>query len=131
MTTSNAPHIEVGKHGEVIAKNYLLKIGYRIIQRNARVGQKDEIDIIAFDPDDGVYVFAEVKTRAHAGEYRPDINITYQKRAWMVRAARNYMATLDEEAGWRMDVISVVGEKVTDHHKEVRGHDERRKFSFR
>jgi|CXWL01.1.fsa_nt_gi putative endonuclease len=130
MDTSLAPHIETGKKGEIIAANYLLSLGYRIVQRNVRVGQKDEIDIIAFDPEDVVYVFAEVKTRAHAGDYLPDINITFQKRALMVRAARNYMSKLDEEAGWRMDSVSVVGENVTNHYKEVRGHEERSKFRF-
>ena len=130
MTTPLAPHIETGRHGEIIATEYLRSIGYRIIDRNVRVGQKDEIDIIAFDPEDGVYVFAEVKTRAHAGDYLPDINITFQKRALMVRAARNYMEKLDEDAGWRMDTVSVVGEKVTEHYKEVRGHEQRNKFRF-
>lgn len=130
MDTPLAPHIETGRHGETVAATYLESIGYRIINRNVRVGQKDEIDIIAFDPEDGVYVFAEVKTRSHAGEYRPDINITFHKRALMVRAARNYMAKLDSEAGWRMDSVSVVGETVTNHYKEVRGHEERSKFRF-
>ncbi|MDD5291273.1 MAG: YraN family protein [Patescibacteria group bacterium] len=50
----------VGKFGENIAKNYLLRQGYKIIGLNKKISFK-EIDIMARDGE--TLVFIEVKTR--------------------------------------------------------------------
>lgn len=50
----------VGKKGEDLATEYLMKNGYKILERNYRK-QYTEIDIIA--QKDNVLVFIEVKTR--------------------------------------------------------------------
>jgi putative endonuclease len=50
----------IGKLGEDIAQNYLERKGYRVIQKNVRVGYK-EIDIISKKEKN--YYFIEVKTR--------------------------------------------------------------------
>jgi putative endonuclease len=55
-----AEHNELGEKGEELARNFLRKKGYKIIERNWRFG-KDEIDIIAIDND--YLVIVEVKTR--------------------------------------------------------------------
>lgn len=49
-----------GRRGEDIASNYLLKLGYKILERNFECTQ-GEIDIIALDKEE--IVFIEVKTR--------------------------------------------------------------------
>ncbi len=49
-----------GVNGELIAKSYLEKNGYLILERNWRY-KKYEIDIIAQKPN--LIVFVEVKTR--------------------------------------------------------------------
>lgn len=54
-------NISVGKKGEELAKEYLIKMGYKIVEINKRFSRYCEIDIIAKDKD--VYVFCEVKTR--------------------------------------------------------------------
>ena len=54
-------NIETGKKGEGLAKEYLEKQGYKIIETNKRFSRFCEIDIIAKDKD--TYVFCEVKTR--------------------------------------------------------------------
>jgi len=51
---------KIGKFGETLAKNYLLKKGYRIIDTNVKISFQ-EIDIICFLK--GEYIFVEVKTR--------------------------------------------------------------------
>lgn len=115
-----APHIVVGKNGENVAATFLRRLGYRILDRNVRVGKKDEIDIVAFDPLDRVYVFAEVKSRSRADEdFRPELNITPHKRNRMTHAARRWMVKRDEDVGYRMDVVCVVEGAVTAHYKEV------------
>lgn len=115
-----AAHMMAGKQGEDAAVVHLQNIGYTIIGRNVRLN-KDEIDIIAFDPRDKVYVFAEVKTRTRIDQdYRPELNITYKKRGFMRRAARRWMTQFSEEIGYRMDVLCVMDGNVVDHYIEVR-----------
>lgn len=50
----------VGNFGEELAKNYLVKNKYEIMDRNIKIGYK-EIDIIA--KKDEMIIFIEVKTR--------------------------------------------------------------------
>jgi putative endonuclease len=123
MTPSEKPtaaQMIVGKEGEDCAVAYLRKIGYTVVARNVRLN-KDEIDIIAFDPVDSVYVFAEVKTRTRMDlDYRPELNFTYKKRGFMRRAARRWMTQFTEEIGYRMDVVFIMDGKVVDHYIEVK-----------
>lgn len=51
---------EAGSYGEEIARNFLIRKGYRVIRSNLKLSYK-EIDIIAQKGD--VLVFIEVKTR--------------------------------------------------------------------
>jgi len=111
--------MEVGQSGEETATHHLRSLGLRITGRNIRIG-KDEIDIVAFDPIDHVYVFAEVKTRtAISDDFHPNINITWRKRGYMRRAARRFMTQFEEEIGWRLDVVCVMNGKVVDHFIDV------------
>ena len=115
-----APHFAVGKRGEEVAESHLRTLGYTIIGRNIKVGRHDEIDIIAFDPVDRVYVFAEVKSRSRGdSNFRPEINVTHKKRINMIRAARSWMAKLNQDVGYRMDVVCIVDGALADHFIEV------------
>lgn len=114
-----APHMQTGKDGEAAAVRYLQSMGYRIEGRNIRIG-KDEIDIVAFDPVDGVYVFVEVKARSALSEdFHPNMNVTWRKRSFMRRAAKRYMTQFESEIGWRLDVICVMRGAVSDHFVEL------------
>jgi len=50
----------LGNHGEYIATDYLNRHGYKIVERNCRLGRR-EIDIIANQNDKRIFI--EVKTR--------------------------------------------------------------------
>ncbi len=50
----------IGEFGETLAKNYLVRHGYKIIDANVKLSYQ-ELDIVAFK--DGWVVFVEVKTR--------------------------------------------------------------------
>ena len=50
----------IGEFGEMLAKNYLIKHGYKIIDANVKLSYQ-ELDIVALK--DGQVVFVEVKTR--------------------------------------------------------------------
>ena len=54
-------NLSIGKNGEEIARNYLIKQGYKILEMNKRFSRFCEIDIIALDKN--TLVFCEVKTR--------------------------------------------------------------------
>lgn len=50
----------IGRFGEILAKNYLVKHGYKIIDANVKLSYQ-ELDLIAVK--DGQVIFIEVKTR--------------------------------------------------------------------
>jgi putative endonuclease len=53
----------LGRYGETIAQQFLVKAGYAICVCNWRHGRHGEIDIIAYHPVQQVLAFIEVKTR--------------------------------------------------------------------
>ncbi len=100
---------EIGRYGEDVATEFLEKKGYRIITRNFRAG-RNEIDIIAEDKND--LVFVEVKTRNSARTYEYDYGtpataVTRAKRRRTVEAAREYLALNETDKMPRFDVIEV------------------------
>lgn len=118
--TPQSVHLETGREGEEAARQHLSRMGYRILACNARIGPHDEVDLIAFDPADGVLVFVEVKTRSRSDpDYRPDLNMTAAKRTAMSRAARRWVAENAWEGGYRMDAVFVVAGKVREHVREL------------
>lgn len=77
-----AANREWGKMAEDIAAEYLLTNGYIIRERNWRIGNKIEIDIIA--EKDGIIVFVEVKARK--GDFQsPEETVDSPKRKKMIQ----------------------------------------------
>jgi len=111
---------EVGCQGEQAASRYLLSLGYEIRGRNVRVGSRDEIDILAFDPADGVLVFAEVKARSRRdGDFRPELNLDQRKLAALRRAARAWVDEHQYEGGYRIDLLAIAEGSVAEHFKQL------------
>ncbi|MCI8519004.1 MAG: YraN family protein [Clostridia bacterium] len=109
-----------GKTGETIASDYLDGIGYRLLHKNFRCKQ-GEIDLIAKDGED--IVFIEVKTRrsTNYGEAREAVN--REKIRHIMKTAMYYLyMTRQETAFVRIDVIEVYlmhGEVRINHLKQV------------
>ena len=115
-----AAHLRAGQRGEQAAVAYLKRHGFTIHARNVRIGKHDEIDIVAFDPVDKVIVFAEVKTRTRADpDFRPELNLTRDKRHRMARAARRWIVQHRWQGGYRLDLLCVIGTSVSEHYREV------------
>ena len=96
---------EVGKEGEEEATKYLEKQGYKIIQRNFECRQ-GEIDIIAKDKNE--YVFIEVKTRQNRHYGMPCEAVTEKKQKHIWNATKYYIYTHKLENQYiRFDVIEV------------------------
>ena len=96
---------DLGKRGEELAVEYLLKKGYRILDRNWRHRAK-EIDIIARDKDKLVIV--EVKSRDHQYYEHPVYAVTVRKQLFLINAADAYIRANNLDLETRFDVITVV-----------------------
>ncbi|MDE6495111.1 MAG: YraN family protein [Duncaniella sp.] len=100
-----ARHNELGAWGEKVAREYLLTQGYAIGGENTRIGNY-EIDFIAMK-DDRI-VFVEVKTRS-TDYVDPLEAVDSRKRARLVRAADEYIRSMNIRLEPQFDIITVVG----------------------
>ena len=95
----------VGKKGEEIATQFLQKKGYKILERNFYTKQ-GEIDIIAKDKKE--YVFVEVKTRTNKKYGEPIDAIDKRKIKHIKRAIRYYLYLNHlEKQTIRIDAIEI------------------------
>lgn len=99
-----AKHNELGKEGEEIATNFLVKLGYEILENNWR-HRKAEIDIIAKFND--VLIFVEVKSRSSDLYGRPESFVDIKQQQLIADAASVYMEEIGHEWEVRFDIISV------------------------
>lgn len=98
-------HLDIGKQGEAIAKDYLLANGYTLAEENWR-WHHHEVDLIVCN---AVYmVFVEVKTRSHTAFGEPEIFVTREKQQKIIRAANAYMLKTASPKDARFDIVSVV-----------------------
>lgn len=81
---------EIAKHGEELAADYLQTRGYKIVERNWRLGKRGEIDIVA--EKDGILSFVEVKTRSSEDTDQGFEAISKSKRRKIIMLARCYLA---------------------------------------
>jgi len=106
---------QLGKLGEVIACDFLIKNGYKIIERNFR-RPWGELDIIAKAPD-RTLVFVEVKTlrqsqlRPDEDSLQPEDQLTKAKLQKLKRTASLYAGhrpeLIKDNKGWRIDLIAL------------------------
>ena len=100
-----AEHNEIGKQGEEVAVDYLLKNGYEIIERNYQA-RKAEIDIIARKGD--WLIVIEVKTRTSVDFGNPEDFVDKKKIKLLVKAIDEYVQETDLDLEIRFDIIAVL-----------------------
>ena len=96
-----------GHEGEEEACRFIVNLGYRIIKRNFNYGRVGEIDIIAMDGEQ--LVFIEVKSRTNRYSYgKPEDSVDWRKQKQLKRVAEGYyhINKLQDQA-CRFDVIAV------------------------
>jgi putative endonuclease len=97
--------LALGKMGEQFAAEYLAGRGYRIVDRNIRIG-RGEIDIVAQDGE--TWVFVEVKTGRKSGFGEPEERVTLSKQRQLGRLAQQYLEDHQiHDAECRFDVVAV------------------------
>ncbi len=96
---------DVGTLGEKLAKDFLKKRGYHILETNYRCSE-GEIDIIAKHKDS--LVFIEVRTKKSLEFGSPEESITPTKMKRLRAVAAHYQQTHNNlPALWRIDVVAV------------------------
>tara|TARA_B100000768_G_scaffold73170_1_gene70123 strand:+ start:1130 stop:1510 length:381 start_codon:yes stop_codon:yes gene_type:complete len=103
-----AEHYELGKKGEQLAIDYLIKQGYKIVERNWRF-QKAEIDIIARKEE--TLISVEVKTRSTNNFGNPQDFVNPKKIKLMVLAMNEYVLKKDLDVEVRFDIMAITKNK--------------------
>jgi putative endonuclease len=102
-----AQHNELGKKGEQLAVDFLLKNNYEIIERNYRF-DKAEVDIIARIKD--TLAIIEVKTRSSTDFGNPQDFVKPKQIQRLVKAVDEYVNVNDLDVEVRFDIIAIVKE---------------------
>ncbi len=102
----------IGKRGEALAIEHLVKQGYKILETNWQSNHQ-EIDIIA--RKDNVLVIVEVKARSTNYFGEPEAFVTKQKQRMLIKAANHYLSKENLHLEVRFDIISVLFRQ--DEHK--------------
>jgi len=103
---------QMGTSYEIKAEEYLMKKGYKILERNYR-NRQGEIDIIAKDRE--YFCFIEVKYRTTNEFGNPLEAVDFRKQKQIRKVALYYLMKnkLSEWTPCRFDVIAFEGEKMT------------------
>lgn len=99
-----AEHNELGKLGEELAVEYLIKNGYEILDTNWTF-QKAEIDIIA--QKEKTLAVVEVKTRSSIEFGLPQEFVKPKKIQLLVKAINEYVITKNLDVDVRFDIIAI------------------------
>ena len=99
-----------GHEGEQAACEYLLKKGWKILDRNVRRG-RGEIDIIARKRK--TIAFIEVKRRSSLNYGRPAEAVNIEKQRRIVQAAALYVQEQGlENAQLRFDIVEILAGEI-------------------
>ncbi len=103
---ARTPQQQTGARGEDLARDYLVRAGYRILARNVRT-RGGEIDLVA--EDRGTLVFVEVKTRT-GDRFGDGLEaLTPAKRRRLLRTAQLYLLeTGSGDRAIRFDTLGVL-----------------------
>ncbi len=102
-----AKHNELGKKGEQLAVDFLIKNSYDIVERNYRF-DKAEVDIIA--KKDDILAIIEVKTRSTTDFGNPQDFVKPKQIKNLVKAVDEYVNVNGLDVEVRFDIIAIVKE---------------------
>jgi putative endonuclease len=100
-----AEHNELGKKGEQLAIDFLIKNDYKILEKNYRY-LKAEVDIIALKKD--TLAVVEVKTRSTDYFGNPQDFVNPKKIKLLLSAIDYYVIKKNLEVEVRFDIIAII-----------------------
>ena len=116
-----AKHNEIGKIGETIVSNFLIRKGFKLITANYRK-KWGEIDLVTLK--DKKLHFVEVKTVSRTSyqgkfpkeinNYKPEDNMHPWKLQRLSRAVQTYLLdkNVPEDMDWQFDLVTVYIDQV-------------------
>jgi putative endonuclease len=110
---------KTGKDGENIATEYLKNKGYNVIERNFECRQ-GEIDIIALDKDEIVFVEVKTRTSKKYGLAAEAVDDVKKKHLWKAVEYYVYSRNLQNEF-IRIDVVEVYLNKNKANINHIKG----------
>ena len=117
-----ALHNDIGHLGEDATCEYLTKHGYKILERNWRLGNI-EIDIIAENKKE--LVFVEVKTRTTTfADVNPEEYVDEHKKKFMTVAGNAYVKHKQTDKSLRFDICGILWDRPTNSIKEIRYYED-------
>ena len=105
-------HIQLGREGEKLAKQYLLQQKMELLACNYR-WRKQEVDLIFKDAESLVIV--EVKTRQHESYGSPVQSVSRTKQRHLIKAANAYILENQLDLDVRFDVVSIIHNSYQTH----------------
>ena len=114
---------ELGQAAEDRAAEYLLSLGWRVVDRNVR-NKYGELDIVAIDTDYEL-VIVEVRARTLGQMQSPLDSIGSRKLRALLRASMEYVEALEWVKFWRIDVVGITvnrkapGDWELEHVKDI------------
>ncbi|MEW5819908.1 MAG: YraN family protein [Cyanobacteriota bacterium] len=105
---------KIARQGELLATEYLINKGYKILQNNWRYSRTGEIDIIAQKNQE--IIFVEVKTRSTTNCGEPFESIDENKQQQIYNLAEIYISKnqFPETFSFRFDAIGVILKKIPE-----------------
>jgi putative endonuclease len=103
-----AEHNELGKKGEQLAIDFLIKNDYKILEKNYRY-LKAEVDIIAIK--NNVLAAVEVKTRSSDYFGNPQDFVNPKKIKLLLSAIDYYIVQRALDVDVRFDIIAIIHQK--------------------
>ncbi len=107
-----AQHIELGRKGEQLAAQYLIKKGFQLLHKNWHY-RNQELDLVMRHMNELVVV--EVKSRHAAVNEAMDEAISFKKIRFLVNATQAYLEKYQLELDVRFDVVSLVFHSNTNY----------------
>ena len=105
-------HGTLGRRGEDAAVRLLEQHGYRVLARNVRL-PGGEIDVIAKDGDDVVFIEVKARSTARFGQALGAVNAP--KRRTLRALAADWLQIAAPHARARFDIVTIDGDRVELH----------------
>jgi putative endonuclease len=108
---------EKGRIAEELACRFLSKSGFHIVERNYRF-RNSEVDIVAYDGNEIVFVEVRSKKATHFGRPEETVDLIKQKSVKKASESWIYQNRI-EDVGVRFDVVAVVTDYNTESTSEI------------